>query len=85
MKCCLQEIKIFGKTKTNSNISYKNINTKIFTRDRSRIVQNRDHTTIIHSVKTIEKLKENDKEMAENIDKLKKQILYNNKENENLV
>ena len=47
-----------------------------------REFSNRDHTTIIHSVKTIEKLKESDKEMAENIDKLKNQILYNNKENE---
>ena len=47
-----------------------------------REFSNRDHTTIIHSVKTIEKLKENDKDLAENIDKLKNQILYNNKENE---
>ena len=47
-----------------------------------REFSNRDHTTIIHSVKTIEKLKENDKDMAENIDKLKNQILYNTKENE---
>ena len=47
-----------------------------------REFSNRDHTTIIHSVKTIEKLKENDKDMAENINKLKNQILYNNKENE---
>ena len=47
-----------------------------------REFSNRAHTTIIHSVKTIEKLKENDKDMAENIDKLKNQILYNNKENE---
>ena len=47
-----------------------------------REFSNRDHTTIIHSVKTIEKLKENDNEMAENIDKLKNQILYNNRENE---
>ena len=39
---------------------------------------NRDHTTIIHSVKTIEKLKEKDSEMVENINKLKNQILYNN-------
>ena len=43
---------------------------------------NRDHTTIIHSVKTIEKLKEKDSEMVENINKLKNQILYNNKDNE---
>ncbi|WP_440681326.1 chromosomal replication initiator protein DnaA [Candidatus Pelagibacter sp. HIMB1623] len=47
-----------------------------------REFSNRDHTTIIHSVKTIEKLKEKDTEMVENINKLKNQILYNNKENE---
>ena len=47
-----------------------------------REFSNRDHTTIIHSVKTIEKLKEKDPEMAENINKLKNQILYNSKENE---
>ncbi len=43
-----------------------------------REFSNRDHTTIIHSVKTIEKLKDNDPEMVENINKLKNQILYNN-------
>ncbi len=42
-----------------------------------REFSNRDHTTIIHSVKTIEKLKENDLEMVDNINKLKNQILYN--------
>ncbi len=47
-----------------------------------REFSNRDHTTIIHSVKTIEKLKQKDPLMVENIDKLKNQILYNNKENE---
>ena len=36
-----------------------------------REFSNRDHTTIIHSVKTIEKLKEKDLEMVENINKLK--------------
>ena len=46
-----------------------------------REFSNRDHTTIIHSVKTIEKLKENDPEMTNNINNLKNQILYN-KENE---
>jgi len=46
-----------------------------------REFSNRDHTTIIHSVKTIEKLKEKDSDMVENINKLKNQILYN-KENE---
>ena len=47
-----------------------------------REFSNRDHTTIIHSVKTIEKIKEQDPEMIENINKLKNQILYNNKDNE---
>ena len=47
-----------------------------------REFSNRDHTTIIHSVKTIEKLKEKSPEMVENINKLKNQILYNNKDNE---
>ena len=47
-----------------------------------REFSNRDHTTIIHSVKTIEKLKEKDPEMINNINKLKNQILYSNKENE---
>ena len=46
-----------------------------------REFSNRDHTTIIHSVKTIEKLKEDDTELSTNIDNLKNQILYN-KENE---
>jgi len=46
-----------------------------------REFSNRDHTTIIHSVKTIEKIKEKDLEMVDNINKLKNQILYN-KENE---
>ncbi len=46
-----------------------------------REFSNRDHTTIIHSVKTIEKIKEKDPEMVDNINKLKNQILYN-KENE---
>ncbi len=47
-----------------------------------REFSNRDHTTIIHSVKTIEKLKEKDPEMVENVNKLKNQILYNTSENE---
>ena len=46
-----------------------------------REFSNRDHTTIIHSVKTIEKLKKDDTELSNNIDNLKNQILYN-KENE---
>jgi len=47
-----------------------------------REFSNRDHTTIIHSVKTIEKIKEKNPEMVDNINKLKNQILYNNKGNE---
>ncbi len=46
-----------------------------------REFSNRDHTTIIHSVKTIEKLKKDDLALNNNIDILKNQILYN-KENE---
>jgi len=42
-----------------------------------REFSNRDHTTIIHSVKTIEKLKNNNPEITNNIDTLKNQILYN--------
>ncbi len=46
-----------------------------------REFSNRDHTTIIHSVKTIEKLKKENTELCNNIENLKNQILYN-KENE---
>ena len=46
-----------------------------------REFSNRDHTTIIHSVKTIEKLMKTDQELSTNIDNLKNKILYN-KENE---
>ena len=47
-----------------------------------REFSNRDHTTIIHSVKTIERLKEKNPEIVDNINKLKNQILYNDKQNE---
>ena len=46
-----------------------------------REFSNRDHTTIIHSVKTIEQLKEKNLDMKDNINKLKNIILYN-RENE---
>jgi len=42
-----------------------------------REFSNRDHTTIIHSVKTIERLIKEDTELSGNIDHLKNQILYN--------
>ena len=46
-----------------------------------REFSNRDHTTVIHSVKTIEKLKSDDNEISNGISYLKNQILYK-KENE---
>tara|TARA_B100001173_G_scaffold283455_1_gene269018 strand:- start:2599 stop:4020 length:1422 start_codon:yes stop_codon:yes gene_type:complete len=46
-----------------------------------RAFSNRDHTTVIHSVKTIEKLKKEDNELNINIGTLKNKILYN-QENE---
>ncbi len=46
-----------------------------------RSFSNRDHTTVIHSVKTIERLRKEDNELNINIDNLKNKILYN-KENE---
>ena len=47
-----------------------------------RAFSNRDHTTVIHSVKTIEKLKKQDTELSVNIDTLKNKILYKNSQNE---
>ena len=46
------------------------------------LISENKYNSIIHSVKTIEKLKANDPEMVDKINKLKNQILYNNKENE---
>ena len=46
-----------------------------------REFSNRDHTTVIHSVKTIEKLKKENNEISNSINHLKNQILYK-KENE---
>ncbi len=42
-----------------------------------RSFSNRDHTTVIHSVKTIEKLRKEDNELNIKIDSLKNKILYN--------
>ena len=42
-----------------------------------RAFSNRDHTTVIHSVKTNEKLRKEDNELNINIDSLKNKILYN--------
>ena len=41
-----------------------------------RAFSNRDHTTVIHSVKTIEKLRKDDNELNLSIDSLKNKILY---------
>ena len=46
-----------------------------------REFSNRDHTTVIHSVKTIEKLKNENSEISNGLNYLKNQILYK-KENE---
>ena len=46
-----------------------------------RAFSNRDHTTVIHSVKTIERMRQEDKELNLNIDNLKNKILYK-KDNE---
>ena len=46
-----------------------------------REFSNRDHTTVIHSVKTIEKLKKENNEILNGINNLKNQLLYK-KENE---
>ena len=46
-----------------------------------REFSNRDHTTVIHSVKTVEKLKNDNNEISNGINYLKNQILYK-KENE---
>tara|TARA_Y100001970_G_scaffold256201_1_gene333675 strand:- start:7746 stop:9161 length:1416 start_codon:yes stop_codon:yes gene_type:complete len=41
-----------------------------------RAFSNRDHTTVIHSVKTIEKIRKEDNDLNFNIDTLKNKILY---------
>ena len=46
-----------------------------------RAFSNRDHTTVIHSVKTIDRLRKNDNELSGNIESLKNKILFK-KENE---
>ena len=46
--------------------------------DIGRNFSNRDHTTVIHAVKTIEKLMNINPEIRQDIDLIKKQILKNN-------
>ena len=45
-----------------------------------RAFANRDHTTVIHSVKTIERIRKTDNELNINIDNLKNKVLYNPKD-----
>ena len=42
-----------------------------------RSFSNRDHTTVIHSVKTIEKIRKNDEEFNSNLETLKNKIILN--------
>ncbi len=42
-----------------------------------RSFSNRDHTTVIHSVKTIEKIRKNDEEFNTNLESLKNKIIFN--------
>ena len=46
--------------------------------DIGRQFSGRDHTTVIHSVKTIDKLRGSDEEISKAIEKLKNKILYKN-------
>ena len=46
--------------------------------DIGREFSGRDHTTVIHSVKTIDKLKGRDEEISKAIEKIKNKILYKN-------
>jgi chromosomal replication initiator protein len=46
--------------------------------DIGREFSGRDHTTVIHSVKTIDKLKRNNEEINKAIEKIKNKILYKN-------
>jgi len=56
----------------------KNLTTKSLP-DIGREFQGRDHTTVIHSVKIIEKLINNNQEISEEIQKIKNKILYKEK------
>ena len=56
----------------------KNLTTKSLP-DIGREFQGRDHTTVIHSVKIVEKLINNNQEISEEIQKIKNKILYKEK------
>ena len=55
----------------------KNVTAK-YLPDIGREFSGRDHTTVIHSVKTINKVKVRDEEISKTIEKLKNKILYKN-------
>ena len=56
----------------------KNLTTKSLP-DIGREFRGRDHTTVIHSVKIVEKLINNNQEISEEIQKIKNKILYKEK------
>ena len=73
--------KIFLVSSPNKYILLSKILTTKSLPEIGREFSNRDHTTVIHSVKTIEKLKNENSEISNGINHLKNQILYK-KENE---
>ena len=71
MKCYLLEDQGYLVRPRQTAIYLTKILTSKSLPEIGREFSNRDHTTIIHSVKTIEKIKSKDPEMEDNINKLK--------------
>ena len=80
MKCYLLEGLDIQLDQTGCDLFVQDFDYKILP-EIGREFSNRDHTTVIHSVKTIEKLKTENNEILNGINHLKNQILYK-KENE---
>ena len=74
MKCCHKEDldRLLGKT--NSNVFGKKMTSRSLP-EIGRRFANRDHTTVIHAVKTITRLSEQDDEMKKNINQIKSLLL----------
>ena len=62
VRCYPKKIQTFGKTKADSNVFSKKMTTRSLP-EIGRRFANRDHTTVIHAVKTITRLSEQDDEM----------------------
>ena len=74
MKCSLKEDRDHLLGQTDSNVlSKKNDNSSL--PEIGRRFANRDHTTVIHAVKTITRLSEQDDEMKKNISQIKSLLL----------